>query len=148
MSEIRTEYKGYPIDYYEAAERFRAFVDGQVAFESTSLRALKDQIDNFEKQQTKKDFLRFKVLVLQDTYGLPYKFIVGEVTSITEGGDYWVSAGGNRRKECTIIPFSDANNTTALKMVALKEEEVRLNKERFELDKSLERLSKGARRQE
>lgn len=144
-NELRTEYKGYPIDYNEAEEKFRAFVDGMKAFESTSLKALKDQIDDFEKYQNKKDFLRFKVLVLQDTYGLPYKFIVGEVTSITGDGNYWVSAGGNRRKEVTIIPFSDDNNTMALKMVTLKEEEVRLNKERFELNKSLKRLSKGAR---
>lgn len=141
--EIRTEYKGYPIDYNEDTGNFRAFVDGTVAFENPSLRALKELIDHFEKQQGRKDFMRFKVLVLREYP--KYDFSVGEVTSITEGGEYWVSVGGKRSKTGQIIPFTDANNEIALKMVALKNEENRLYKERFELDKTLVRLSGGVR---
>lgn len=144
MSEgLRTEYKGYPIDYNEGTGMFRAFVDGTVAFENQSLRALKELIDRFEKQQGRKDFVRFKVLVLREYP--KYDFSAGEVTSITEGGEYWVSVGGKRCKTGQIIPFTDANNEIALKMVTLKNEENRLSKERSELDKSLVRLSAGKR---
>lgn len=144
---MTTEHHGYLIDYNENTEKFRAYVDGAVAFESPSLGGLKVQIERFEKNQNQKGFKRFKVWISNwrfKKYDEPDGFVEGEVTSITEQGDYWVSVGGKRTKECTVVDSNEINRQKIKKIAELQESVSRIQSEIHQLDESLDRLSKGA----
>lgn len=140
MDNLMTKHKGYLIDYNEGAERFRAFVDGNVAFENTSLRDLKIVIDKFEKAQSNKYFKRFKILIFTRR---AENYVEAEVTSITEDGDYWILDGKTLSKQSSVILATESNIQKINKMMSIKNLQLELHREHDGIEESLDRLKNG-----
>lgn len=146
-NEMKTDYRGYPIEYNEARAVFQAFVDGHADIECGNLRDLKAQIDEFEKQQSKKDFKRIKVYISNwrfKKFDESDGYIEGEVTSIADATAYWVSTNRGRSKETQILPINSENTKKITRIHEIVKEIQEKQDEKRNLEQSLERLTKGA----
>jgi hypothetical protein len=130
MDNLTTKYKEFFIDYHEGIEKFRAFVDGKVAFENISLRELKIGLDKFKKIQNKKDFVRFAILAkVYGNFSEPVLYYEGEVTSIDADKNYWILVNNNRSKEPKVILATSENKKNTSEINLKLKEVARLHKE-------------------
>jgi len=146
-NELKTEYKGFPIEYNESKAVFQAFVDGHADFECGNLKDLKAQIDDFEKQQSKKDFKRVRVYVSNwrfKKFDESDGYMEAEVTSIADTKNYWVSSERGRSKETEIIPITPENTQKITRIHEIAKEMKEKQAEKQKLEKSLEWLRNGA----
>ncbi len=110
MDEIQTEYKGNKLKYDEYNEEWVAKID-ESEIRDRSLTKLKEYIDNLEK----KNFKRVPVLINK---GYSSGLKKGEITSVDEKGDFWVTDENKRREKfydtTTEILLDNENNQSLL----------------------------------
>ena len=113
---LKTEYKGYEIEYSEWDEKFKIKGSDE---QSSSLKSLKETIDKIEQQKNKVDKLK---VIFMESY--PAKFIDAEITSVADDTHVWISYNKKRGKENLERIYRDnkLNRELLLKLEDLQKE--------------------------
>ena len=113
---LKTEYKGYEIEYSEWDEKFKIKGSDE---QSSSLKSLKETIDKIEQQKNKVDKLK---VIFMESY--QEKFIDAEITSVADDTHVWISYNKKRGKENLERIYRDnkLNRELLLKLEDLQKE--------------------------
>lgn len=137
---ISTDYKGRTIVFNEMSEEWTLVIEGKTVNSNKRLIELERWIDELDKAEKKKDFVRFEVYVKTWEDLIPFE--KATVTSVV-GNEFWVTkpAPKGRAKDKTVYRVDPENDTIVDKITANRKLIKTLQKEESELFSQLKTVT-------
>jgi hypothetical protein len=141
--ELKTEYKGWDIEYVEHINEWRASIDEISLSSDKGLLELKKKIDFVLKRDSKFKDISAIVESRWTTSGTTYRRIT--ITSVNDAGECWIKTDKGKReklyKDSSIYVDNESNLSILEKMKSMRDKNAEIVKDIKALEGTLETIN-------